>query len=192
MVPNSQQQDVIDFGKHAKGSLNLLACAGTGKTTTLLQLVSHLKGATWFCAFNKAIVSEIQYKVDQTVGVNPENVRVSTVHSAGMKAWMKHCYPTKVKVESNKLRNLISDLGDPMMAHKYNVNANDIYIKRGNIIRRLVDYAKSAGFGVLQSIGTIDNWYELIEHYGLDLDADSEYSFNSDVSDPWYAIIQAS
>lgn len=187
MEPNPQQQAVIDFGVSGSGSLNLIACAGTGKTTTLLQLVKYLDGATWFCAFNKAIIGEIQYKVTNTKGLNPDNVRVSTVHSAGMRAWGKHCFPTKFRVESRKVQNIIDDLGDPMQAERHGMHADEIYVKRGTMIRRLVDYAKSAGFGVLQRITSIQNWRDLIDHYGLDLDDDGR-----DGEDPWYDIIGAS
>ena len=176
MEPNPQQSAVVDFGKTGVGSLNLIACAGTGKTTTLLQLVSHLKGATWFCAFNKAIVSEIEFKVDKMPGISKDNVRVSTVHAAGFKSWNGHVKPAKCRVEGRKLMSLVDELK----------LTNPIYQTKGNLIRKLVSYAKSAGFGVLKRITVQDNWMDLIEHFGLDLEDDGVGT-----KQDWYKIISA-
>ncbi len=163
MEPNEQQRAVIDFGLAGKGSLNLIACAGTGKTTTLIELVKYLDGATWFCAFNKAIVSEIEYRVNNTVGINKDSIRVSTVHSAGFRAWNKHISPRRCKVDGRKLYGIIDELSE----------GDEIYVKHCNFIRKLVDYAKSAGFGILKRIHHVPDWYDLIDHFGMDVDEES-------------------
>ncbi len=42
MELSKQQQDVIRWAKEDSGSLNLVARAGCGKTTTLMELVLHI------------------------------------------------------------------------------------------------------------------------------------------------------
>jgi DNA helicase-2/ATP-dependent DNA helicase PcrA len=155
-----QQRDVIDFAMSGTGSLNLLAAAGCGKTTTLIEVVKYLPGSVWFCAFNRAIVSEIEYKVQHTSGINLDNIRVSTVHSCGMRVYSKHVQPRKIRVEARKVQGILDELAE----------VNEVYVKNQAFLRKLVEYAKSAGFGVLKRIGNVPDWLELIDHFGMDLD----------------------
>lgn len=179
MEPNAQQTAVFNFAKKKTGNLQLSARAGTGKTTTLMEVLRYLDGATWFCAFNKAIVSEIDYKVKARTDIEEGSVRVSTVHSAGMKAWGKHIAPKRCDVKSMKIRKLIDEKVD---------DNEEVFVKSGGIINKLVNLAKSAGFGVLCRIGSREAWDELIEHFGLDMETGLEAGSHKD----WGSIIDAS
>lgn len=176
--PSLQQKAVIDFVRKTTGNLQLSARAGTGKTTTLLEILQYLEGASWFCAFNKAIVSEIEYKVLQRTDIPEGTVRVSTVHSAGMKAWMKHIAPKRARVEGRKIRKLIDEKVD---------DGEEIFIKSSGIINKLVELAKSSGFGVLCRITDRGAWDELIEHFGLDVELDMSGESYKD----WNSLIDA-
>ena len=59
MELSRQQLDVIRWAKESSGSLNLIARAGCGKTTTLLELTRHLEGDIFLGAYNKKIADEL-------------------------------------------------------------------------------------------------------------------------------------
>lgn len=174
MEPSVEQSAIRDFVRNSAESLSIDAKAGTGKTTTLIHYVlPELEGATWLCAFNKAISLEIEAKC-RAKGISEDTVRISTVHAGGMRVWNKHLSPRKVKVESRKVRNIVDELAEK----------DETYVKYGNVICRLVEYAKSAGFGVLARISSHDNWYELIEHFGINVESEDD-DFD------WYPVISA-
>lgn len=52
------------------------AVAGSGKTTTIVEAIKHLKGSVMFFAFNKSIASELQTR----------GVPASTMHSFGLQS----------------------------------------------------------------------------------------------------------
>lgn len=54
-----QQENVFDFIKNGRGSAIVEAVAGSGKTTTLVEAVTRMTGSVAFCAYNKAIATEI-------------------------------------------------------------------------------------------------------------------------------------
>lgn len=92
-TPSKYQADVHKAFKHTQDNLVIGAVAGSGKTTTLLQLMEIAYGQITFLAFNKSIVNELKDKV-------PKNVDVMTMHSLGIKSIMrKH---GKVKVNASK------------------------------------------------------------------------------------------
>jgi excinuclease UvrABC helicase subunit UvrB len=65
MQLSSQQTAAIDFIKNSNKSLILSAVAGAGKTSTLLAMLEATEGSVAFCAFNKSIAKEIEFKVNQ-------------------------------------------------------------------------------------------------------------------------------
>ena len=81
-IPSKYQQAIYDFVEHGVGNLVVEACAGAGKTTTLIQILKRLPSdkKVLFCAFNKDIVKEIKKKV----GNDYDNVDIRTVHSLGL------------------------------------------------------------------------------------------------------------
>lgn len=163
-TPNSQQKAVFDWAVSSTGSLNLHACAGTGKTTTLIQLMRYLEGSVYFGAFNKAIAGEIDARIKEAPGLDLSRITVSTIHSAGMRAWRKHNPGFSLKVEKNKIRNIIDELAQQ----------HPQYSTHESFLRRAVDYAKQFGFGPLTRIKDWDNWQELIQHYSLESEVKSD------------------
>jgi DNA helicase II / ATP-dependent DNA helicase PcrA len=172
MVLSEQQQAVVDFALHGEGSLNLMARAGCGKTSTLIALTKALidnavgRVSIFLGAYNKAIADEIGVKLaklgiedwKQVDGrwIAPRAVS-STMHSAGIKAFRK-LYP-KVQVERHKLQHLVDD-AVKVEGQKY------IEAYRG-FITHLVSLAKQRAFGVLVDVEDDAEWNAIIDHFGL-------------------------
>ena len=64
-TPSKYQENIFDFIQHGVGNVVVEACAGSGKTSTLVKAISLIpeNKRILFCAFNKEIVKELQTKV---------------------------------------------------------------------------------------------------------------------------------
>ena len=134
------------------GSLNLIARAGTGKTSTLVHLLPYLTGSVFFGAFNKAIVEDISVKVGRQF-----NVAVGTWHSLGLRLFRK--IKPQLRIESRKVRTI---------AKKYYPTNMPIDKTCLKVVCEAVSYAKQSGFGLKGIDYTLpEKWTEIIDHYDL-------------------------
>src|SRR4051812_32835135 len=101
--PNDQQQNLLRWARDLSGSLNFIARAGTGKSTTLIMLVKFIVSLfhprriyprIFVGAFNKRIADELASKL----GPIPA-VEAGTMHSLGMKL-CRQILPVKVELDS--------------------------------------------------------------------------------------------
>lgn len=74
-----QQTEIFEWFSAAEGNLVVRARAGTGKTTTILQAITHIPGDAkiLLCAFNKRIQVELSEKL------NDSRAEAKTLHSLG-------------------------------------------------------------------------------------------------------------
>lgn len=99
--PSPYQVAIRDTYKYKDCNMLVGAVAGSGKTTTLLDLMNIATGKITFLAFNKSIVNELSERV-------PNSVDVMTMHSMGMKAIIRkhgrvkvNAYKTGVFIKQN-------------------------------------------------------------------------------------------
>lgn len=91
--PSEYQADIYRAFKYEDCNILVGAVAGSGKTSTLIELLKMATGQVTFLAFNKAIVTELEKKV-------PKHVNVMTMHSMGIRAILrKH---GKLKINGSK------------------------------------------------------------------------------------------
>lgn len=131
----SQEQQAIFTVGQAPGNLAIRARAGTGKTTTIVELAKRLttKGAPFdrkkvvFCAFNAAIASELASRL-------PSSVTAKTLHSLGLSALKKA--DINAKVDGYKTSSLLKSIER---------ESGRSYYGYGSRIGQLVGQAKNAG-----------------------------------------------
>lgn len=173
---SSQQTSVIEWIFNDRGSLELLARAGCGKTYTLMQAVQAInkaqRGDVALMAFNKKIADELKFKIEQ-LGYDWRQAQAGTCHSFGLGAWKKMA--PNVKINSSKMDEIISQ-------ESYRPN-NEIYLTCGTVISKLCSLAKQQAVGHLFSIDDDRKWNDIFDHYGLDNDIGE--------NDSVYQIIQA-
>lgn len=150
MQHSPQQSAAIKEVENGSGSIILSAVAGSGKTSTLIEMLKVTKGSTAFCAFNKSISQEIQYKIDQQ-NIN-KDVKVGTVHSFGFGA-LRRAY-SRINVDGNKLQNLARE--------EFN---NEHEILRP-FVTAAVAMAKEVGIAACVD-NDYDNWVQMFDHYDL-------------------------
>ncbi len=128
-TPSVQQEAVFDWIHTKKGSLNLVARAGTGKTTTLLMATKFMRGDSIVLAYNKSIAEEIKAKLVKLK--SPANITAQTVHALGFSSWRR--VAPQVKVDEDKVSKIIKSLSK---------SPDDFYIRNIGQIKKLVSLAK--------------------------------------------------
>lgn len=145
-----QQAAAINAVKNSNKSIILSAVAGSGKTTTLIEMISATRGSVAFCAFNKAIANEIEIKIEKKN--IQKNIRVGTVHSFGLSA-IKRAF-SDFEIDGNKVRTIANDKfkGSHVPLKEFAINA--------------VSMAKEVGIGAVIE-DEEKHWFEMFDHYNL-------------------------
>ena len=124
-IPSPEQEKIFEwaqahYSKQGRKALAVSALAGTGKTTTILELVKRLPSTNGgiYCAFNKSIVTEVQPKLAGT------SVMPKTFHGMGYGAllnYLKSKYSIKqFSMRETKYRELAARfLGKAEWLHEY-------------------------------------------------------------------------
>lgn len=148
--PSLQQKVVYRWVRDASGNLLLVAVAGAGKTTTILNAATMMQGFVNFCAYNKKIADELTKKLK---GANqPNRIQAGTFHSFGFRNWRKQ-YPN-VQVNGNK----VSDICDTIKVPE----------ELGEFVVKLVSLGKQRAFGLLTPIDDFKGWQNIVSHYDID------------------------
>lgn len=167
------QRDIFSFIKSGHGSAVVIAVAGSGKTTTIVEaaklLPSYSSHSTTFVAFNKSIAEELKTRL-------PGHVRAQTLNAMGFGAWRRYLgdKANALKLDANKVRTITQST---IPASDYNLFSK--------CMPRLIGIAKAIGLvpdgadimGVKNNLsGLVDDsddvWVDIMETYSLDTDAD--------------------
>jgi superfamily I DNA/RNA helicase len=191
-APDANQSRIFDFVRSGKGSAVVVAVAGGGKTTTLVELLGLLspKQRVIFLAFNKAIAEELARRV-------PSFVACKTFHSVGFSA-IRSTFGRAI-VDAEKTRKLFDALladpeafaqlaalcsllepVQPGQTHAPRAHPDALRILRRSLlggVRKLVGLAKNAGMaprGVSGLAGLVedseDAWETLLAHHQIELE----------------------
>jgi superfamily I DNA/RNA helicase len=165
----SEQLAIIAAAETTNSSLLIDAKAGSGKTHTLLELIPKLRGDSLLIAFNRSIKDELLAKAGRKFDfIQMASLQISTVHAHGLKAFRSA--GMKAKTLDGKTSFMLKD----MLNSSYRSD-DDIWRNLGKITR-LTGAAKAAGFGLkspyetFPSIESINDWFDLAEHYNIEED----------------------
>lgn len=149
-----QQQAFLDFAATGTGSCILVAVAGAGKTTVLLEAgANYTGGNVLYMAYNKDVADETSEKLKER-GVDWKQMVASTVHSAGMKVIRKAC--PEVRVNENKVRDLFDQKAPALLQHR-----------QGEVLQ-LVSLAKQSAFGSAgPALADVSAWLQMASHFDV-------------------------
>lgn len=150
-----QQTSFLNWCKSGVGSCVLIAVAGAGKTTVLLEGSRHLNGFTAIMAFNKRVAEEIKEKLVK-LGIDPHKVEAGTVHSFGYRA-LRKAFPKCGKPVAGKVSILFNGM--------FNEESPEFKFK--DTIVSLVSLAKQRAVGPVLAIEDSQVWEDIINHFDL-------------------------
>jgi len=120
---STYQENIFKAVKDTRDNLFISAVAGSGKTTTLVELAKYLHGSSIFVAFNKKIADEMFVRL-------PGWVTCSTLHSLAYRVLKQT--DTSFKVNNNKVTNIIK-YGD------YSEEEKTFFFENSYEVRRFFD-----------------------------------------------------
>jgi DNA helicase II / ATP-dependent DNA helicase PcrA len=167
-----QQAAAIKEVETGSGSIVLSAVAGAGKTSVLIEMLKATEGSVAFCAFNKSIAKEIEFKVNQQ-NIN-KDVKVGTVHSFGFGAIRRSI--SRVNVDGNKIQTIVRD------------NFNNEESNMQTFLISAVAMAKEVGIRACVN-DNYNTWIQMFDHYDLwnslplDVNTDKAIGLCQDVLD---------
>lgn len=150
-TPSIHQKAVYKWVRDGMGNLILVAVAGSGKTTTILNASTMTSGDVAIAAFNSKIAKEIKEKL-KGAGIR-DSIRAGTFHSFGLSAWSRYCGAKRPKIDRDKVENILIAQKCPVPLMEF--------------VGRLVSMAKNRAFGVLTPLDDLGAWREMIDHYEL-------------------------
>jgi DNA helicase-2/ATP-dependent DNA helicase PcrA len=182
--PSQQQQDFLRWVQDGRGSAVLIAVAGAGKTTTLIEALPYLDGAVFFGAYNKAAAADIKKKAAKARYDRP-GIFMSTVHGAGYNACFR-AWGKKVEVTDRKVELIIDE---QIKKAEYGVPSDEAYaiaeMLRSNtpFVKKMVSFGKQYLMGVHFSRGhaieqnELRDWGALIEHFSMQAEISGGYQW---------------
>ncbi|TYO65444.1 ATP-dependent helicase [Bradyrhizobium hipponense] len=154
-----QQAAFIKEARTGTSSIVLIAVAGAGKTTTILEAADGMGGISIILAYNKKIAEEIKAKLKKR-GIDWKRVEAATTHSIGLRNYKKAVPGVIVK-------------GDKVGAICASWVENDeipiTLVPHTGTICHLVSLAKANAVGV-PGQGHIDDtsiWEDIVDHFDL-------------------------
>lgn len=110
MRSSERQLAILEEWKTTGNNIVISAVAGSGKTSTLMLLLSEIKEKTLFVAFNKTIQTEIQSRIEAQ---NLTHAKAITLHSLGLTAIRELFSKTpksRVIINNNKSWDIIKKM----------------------------------------------------------------------------------
>jgi superfamily I DNA/RNA helicase len=100
---SEQQEEIFSWFEHGHGNLVVVARAGTGKTTTVLEGANRApERSILFAAFNKKIATELQTKITN------RNAEAKTLHALGF-AFLRQ-YDRRLRVDGQRGYKIARDV----------------------------------------------------------------------------------
>lgn len=168
-VPSKYQAAIHEWARTGGGNAVVEAVAGSGKTTTILDTLALTTGKVLFTAFNQSIAAELQKRA-------PKHVRVSTLHSLGLKA-IRRANPFFDVDSSGEKMNSIVQAAFP------DEHSSD-EMKKVYEIRSLAKKTVSLVKATLTDAADVVAVQKMMEQYGIesdDLDEDDVFRIVSQV-----------
>jgi len=156
-APSVQQQGYFDWIVDGEGNVLIVAVAGAGKTTTIVNGLDFMSGFVFLGAYNSKMAKELKERVAGRKGVF-----ASTFHSAGYKQ-LRFTYGSRhaLRVDATKVAEIVNDI----IAER-----EDLRELAGAVVG-IVSMAKQRGFGAMGvPVSAIPEmaWRDMISHFGLD------------------------
>lgn len=158
------QQAIFDAVTHLQGSLLVEAVAGSGKTTTLVELINRIPYGkkVIFLAFNKRIAEELKSRVDQ------RKAQCRTLHSVGNTAWQQSIgFDGPAVIDGRKINKIMDEGMSYPQRTKYAQMAKLIGLAKGaGIVPSTVSPELQCFAGLAKDEDAV--WKQIIDMYEIE------------------------
>jgi DNA helicase-2/ATP-dependent DNA helicase PcrA len=172
-VPTIYHEKIFDFLEHGTGHSIIVAVAGSGKTTTLVELLMRVpsRTRTLFTSFSSESVEEIRRRVRQRARKDSIHaaLEMRTLHSLGFDILRTNYRTTK---RDDKLTYVFSKDETLIRAATIHGGQRRYTREMQQSIARVVSMAKAT----LTNVDDITALYDLIDHYNIDFDSEHEWA----------------
>jgi superfamily I DNA/RNA helicase len=151
---SEQQQDFINWAINGEGSCVLIAVAGSGKSTTVVEAAIQMPGQIALMAYNKSAGNELKEKL-LARGIDWKKCQAGTAHSFGLSAY-RRAYP-KLIVDNDKVYKIINPYAEE----------NEVIAKHEGKIKFLISQAKQRALGVIGNIADNKQWFDIIDRFDV-------------------------
>ena len=157
-----QQRAFFERLEEGDSSIVLTSVAGSGKTTTLVEGVRHLRGSSLALAFNVRINKVLTEKIGDVAVCR-------TLNSLGHRALLNF-FGRRVEIDHDKVRGIVRNL----------INAGEETWDLWSPVSRIVSCAKHHGLipngtpGLYKALlpDEEESWEKIASHYDINFDAD--------------------
>lgn len=163
------QAAFFDFVDAGTGSCCLIAVAGSGKTTTLVEGMGRMRGDACAAMFNTKAAEDFEKKLARAGHATNRLRVVGTFHKFGRKAVADALHGGRAPrtwvdavAKQRRVEAEVRLLGDPRTQMPRELQG---------FVRKLVSLAKNSGIGLLREIDDAEAYWQIVRHHDL---ADSE------------------
>jgi DNA helicase II / ATP-dependent DNA helicase PcrA len=168
-APSPAQAAFFNWIDNSTGNAVLVAVAGAGKTTTLIEGIRRMHGRVFFGVYSSSMGAEIKGKVAL---LDRKDVFASTIHSAGFRQLKYTFKNAELRTDGRKCA---------IIAETFVANRPDLETYLSCAVA-VVSMAKQRGIGALPEAGNPNDnatWQAMIDHF--DLAENMPESFRMDI-----------
>lgn len=158
ITPSKYQEAIFDFVKNGNGNVVVEACAGSGKSWTLIKCLDYINKDknVLLTAFNRDIVNELNKKAKLF-----PNVTVSTLHSLGLSLLQKNFPDRDLKLDVFKYKSYVSTNIKTLSSIDIELLSNSDFFRYLNNIYTFVDFGRSYLCQTIKDLDFIENRYAI-------------------------------
>lgn len=161
-----QQREFLTWCETGTGSCVLVAVAGAGKTTVLIEGGQRIRGGVAYMAYNRKIVDETKAKL-LAKGIDWKKMQANTAHGFGLAAYKKsRGWKTQEEVDRHKNQYKVSDILDGLLPEQAPFVPHPLKAFQPQMCQ-LISLAKQRVFGLLVQIDSFGAWSEMADHFDI-------------------------
>lgn len=156
-APSPAQAAFFNWIDNGQGNAVLVAVAGAGKTTTLIEGIRRMHGRVFFGVYSSSMGIEIKEKVAK---LERKDVFASTIHSAGFRQLKYTFKNSELRTDGRKC----ATIAESFLEARPDL---ETYLSCAVAV---VSMAKQRGIGALAEVGNPNDnavWQAMIDHFDL-------------------------
>ena len=152
------QTDIFDFIKNGNGNAVIEACAGAGKTSTILECLKLIdeSDSIMLSAFNKEIAEVLKKKTKKL-----PNVKALTIHSLGLQMLYRNFRDSKLEIDAYKYKSYVRNNISKLSSSNILLGSWSDTCTYLDNIDKLINFGRSYLYQTIEDLATIADKYDI-------------------------------